>query len=253
MSTGSRPQQGPPEPDAGPGHRRTGLAGAGAWPPADPGPPGRLRSRPATEALLADWLDAFAVEAAERIGSAVDLAADLISYGGGRLLLGGAAAGEPAWDAALHLAPYRTTVTRRRSPTPPTSRWRWLHPDPPGRGTVTDQHPLHAAGTPPQRLRHRADASRQPCRPRGPRAGDGASGKAHGVLGAASGLVHEVVMITDKNRSTAGAAGSAYQLVGERAVLRFGPVTGPIPRATRPAPMPRLPTGPLPRLPRLRR
>jgi len=45
------------------------------------------------------------------------------------------------------------------------------------------------------------------------------------------------------------AARLGYQLVGERAVLRFGSATGPLPRlqsTTRP--MPRLPTGPLPRL-----
>jgi hypothetical protein len=41
-----------------------------------------------------------------------------------------------------------------------------------------------------------------------------------------------------------------YQLVSERAVLRFGPATGPVPRAASTNSMPRLPTGPLPRLPR---
>jgi hypothetical protein len=73
------------------------------------------------------------------------------------------------------------------------------------------------------------------------------------VLGASSGLVNEVVMITDKNRSDRWGGRLGYQLVGERAVLRFGPVTGPIPRAHPTGAMPRLPTGPLPRLPRLRR
>ncbi len=41
--------------------------------------PGRDRE---DQALLADWLTAFAAEAAERLGSPSDLAADLISYGG---------------------------------------------------------------------------------------------------------------------------------------------------------------------------
>ena len=83
--------------------------------------------------------------------------------------------------------------------------------------------------------------------------GGGAPGHADGMLGAASGRVNEVVMITDKNRSDRWGGRLGYQLVGERAVLRFGPVTGPMPRAHPTGAMPRLPTGPLPRLPRLRR
>lgn len=49
----------------------------------------------------------------------------------------------------------------------------------------------------------------------------------------------EVVLITDSNRPHRQAAQLGYELIGERAVLRFGPPTGSIPR---------LPTGPLPRL-----
>ena len=49
----------------------------------------------------------------------------------------------------------------------------------------------------------------------------------------------EVVLITDSNRPHRQAAQLGYELIGERAVLRFGPATGSIPR---------LPTGPLPRL-----
>jgi hypothetical protein len=49
----------------------------------------------------------------------------------------------------------------------------------------------------------------------------------------------EVVLITDSNRPHRQAAQLGYELIGERAVLRFGPATGAIPR---------LPTGPLPRL-----
>jgi hypothetical protein len=65
--------------------------------------------------------------------------------------------------------------------------------------------------------------------------------------------VNEVVMITDKNRPDRWGSRLGYQLVSERAVLRFGPVTGPMRRAQPSGAMPRLPTGPLPRLPRLRR
>ncbi len=60
------------------------AAGTGGWPSAEiPGPAGRLRVATAEDkALLADWLTAFATESAERLSSASDLAADLISYGG---------------------------------------------------------------------------------------------------------------------------------------------------------------------------
>ncbi len=54
-----------------------------AWsPPPVPGE-GRLRvASAADQPLLAGWLTAFAAEAAERIGSPADLAAELIGYGG---------------------------------------------------------------------------------------------------------------------------------------------------------------------------
>ncbi len=57
------------------------------------------------------------------------------------------------------------------------------------------------------------------------------------------------MLIADGNRPDRQVTRLGYQLVGERAVLRFGPSTGPLPKLppdTRP--MPRLPTGPLPRL-----
>ena len=69
------------------------------------------------------------------------------------------------------------------------------------------------------------------------------------VPGTAAGKAAEVVLIADGTKSDRRAARLGYQLVTERAVLRFGPATGPLPRlqsTTRP--MPRLPTGPLPRL-----
>ena len=42
-------------------------------------------------------------------------------------------------------------------------------------------------------------------------------------------------MITDKNRPDRWGGRLGYQLVSERAVLRFGPATGPMPRRSRPA------------------
>lgn len=53
------------------------------------------------------------------------------------------------------------------------------------------------------------------------------------------GQITEVVMITDGIKPDRLAMRLGYELVGERAVLRFGPPTGP---------MPRFPTGPMPRL-----
>jgi hypothetical protein len=217
-----------------------------------PGPAGRLRcARPQDRALLADWLTAFAAEATERLGSASDLAADLISDGSAVF-----------WEVPQR--PSRLRDAAHHLPIP-------LHRDPAQSGDaayqpaalVTLTRPV--AGTvrvsivytPPER-RHNGYAtaltlavSRAVLAGTGP--GNGASGKAHGVLGAASGLVNEVVMITDKNRSDRWGGRLGYQLVGERAVLRFGPVTGPIQRAHPTGALPRLPTGPLPRLPRLRR
>ena len=86
------PQGTPPQgtPAQGPPSRATlpqgmpAVPGTGGWPSAEvPGPAGRLRVATAEDqGLLADWLTAFATEAAERISSPSDLAADLISYGG---------------------------------------------------------------------------------------------------------------------------------------------------------------------------
>jgi hypothetical protein len=63
-----------------------------------------------------------------------------------------------------------------------------------------------------------------------------------------AGQVSEVVLITNRNSPDRQAARLGYQLIGERAVLRFGPPTAPIPRVQT-GPMARVRrTGPLPRL-----
>jgi hypothetical protein len=203
-----------------------GLPGAGAWPPPQlPAPPGRLRVAAAgDQPLLADWLTAFANETAERIGPPRDLAAELISYGGAAFWETPQRPGRP-WDAAQAREPGAqpaalATLTR------------------PVAGTVR----ISMLYTPPER-RHSGYASAL------------AMAVSRAVLsGAASGGggAHEIVMITDRNRPNLWASRLGYQLVSERAVLRFGPVTGPVTRLHRTGPMPRLPTGPLPRLPRLR-
>jgi predicted GNAT family acetyltransferase len=57
----------------------------------------------------------------------------------------------------------------------------------------------------------------------------------------------EVVMITDAARPLRRASRLGYQLIGERAMLSFGPSTGPILRVPT-GPILRVPTGPMPRL-----
>ena len=238
-------------PDAGPGASPPagrGLPGAGAWPPPQlPGPPGRLRVAAAgDQPLLADWLAAFANEAAERIGPAGDLAAELISYGGAVFWETPQRAGRP-WDAAHFLPGARHrdasnadashgNAAQAREPVAQPAALATLTR--PVAGTVR----ISMLYTPPER-RHSGYAtaltlavSRAVL-----------SGPASGGGGA-----HEIVMITDRNRPNQWATRLGYQLVSERAVLRFGPVTGAVPRVHRTGPMPRLPTGPLPRLPRLR-
>jgi GNAT superfamily N-acetyltransferase len=59
--------------------------------------------------------------------------------------------------------------------------------------------------------------------------------------------MREVVLITDENSPQRLASRLGYELIGERAVLRFGPPTGPQPRLAT-GPQPRLATGPQPRL-----
>jgi hypothetical protein len=206
------------------------VPGAGGWPsPGVPGPAGRLQVATAEDkALLAGWLTAFATEMAERIGSPADLAADLISYGGavfwevpqppGRFL-------EPA-----HQPVVLATLTR------------------PVAGIVR----IGILYTPPEHRRNGYATALTLAVSRALVAGPGGNG-ARDLLGAMSRHVNEVVMITDKNRPDRWGSRLGYQLVSERAVLRFGPVTGPMRRAQPSGAMPRLPTGPLPRLPRLRR
>jgi hypothetical protein len=223
---GTPPQGTPPQ---GPLSRATppqGMAavpGTGGWPSAEiPGPAGRLRVAAAEDqGLLADWLTAFAAEAAERISSPSDLAADLISYGGAVF-----------WEEPAHQPMALATLTR------------------PVAGTVR----IAAVYTLPERRRSgyatalTLAVSRAVLTGRGP---GSAPGRALGVLGAMARHVNEVVMIADKNRPDRWGGRFGYQLVSERAVLRFGPVTGPMPRTQHSGAMPRLATGPLPRLPRL--
>jgi hypothetical protein len=229
-----------------------GLPGAGAWaPPQPPVPPGRLRVATGyDQPLLADWLAAFAHETAERIGSPRDLAAELISYGGALFWEAPPRPARP-WDAAHFLPGARHRDANHRDANHrDAAQAREPAGQPAALATLT--RPVAASVrismlyTPPER-RHSGYASAVTL------AVSRAVLSGPVLPGTASdgGCVDEIVMITDRNGPNQWAARLGYQLVSERAVLRFGPVTGPVPRLRRTGPMPRLPTGPLPRLPRL--
>jgi len=194
------------------------------WPlPELPGPPGTFRIATAADhATLADWLRAAAIEAAERLPSPSGMARDLISYGGA-VFAEVSQFGEPVPQPAALVA--LVALTR----------------------PVADLVRISMIYTLPERRRNGYAAALTQAVSRALLA---ETGPATGLLG--HGCVREVVMITDKNRSEHWGGRLGYQLIGERAVLRFGPASGPIPRANSTNSLPRLPTGPLPRLPRLR-
>lgn len=222
-------------------------AAAGGWPsPELPGPPGRLRvAAGADHAMLADWLRAAAIETAERLPSPSDLAADLISYGGAVFWEAPQRPGRFR-DAAHHLAsphhrdgepvqPQPVALATLTRPVAGTVRIAMLY-------TLPERRHRGYAAAVTQAVSHALLLAAVP------------DISVPGLLGTGSahGCVREVVMITDKSRPDRWGARVGFQLVCERAVLRFGPATGPVPRA-KSGPMPRLPTGPLPRLPRFRR
>jgi hypothetical protein len=215
-----------------------GAASPGTPPlgtPQMPGPPGRLRYATTQDlVLLADWLTAFAIEATERI-------------------YGGAVFWEvPQRPSRLRDAAHHLPIPHHRDQ---------AQPGEPGYqqvALVTLTRPV--AGTvrismvyTPQERRHNGYATALTLAVSRVVLTPGAPGEPHDELDEANRRVNEVVMITDKNRSDRWGSRLGYQLIGERAVLRFGPVTGPQPRPHATGGMPRLPTGPLPRLPRLRR
>jgi hypothetical protein len=237
-----------------------------AWsPPAVPGE-GRLRvAVAADQPLLAGWLSAFAAEAAERIASPAELAAELISYGGAVW-----------WEApqrtarfrdAAHLRPHTHLPMphRRHEPAAPAAEPAH-HPvalaalGRPVAGTVR----IRMVYTPAERRRSgyaaavtlaiaQALLAGDPGSPPASHPGQGLPGAAAGLLGgaAARGRVDEVVLITDGNRPGRWGSRLGYELVGQRTVLRFGPATGSQRRLQATSPMPRLP-GPPRLLPRPR-
>lgn len=190
------------------------AGGPGAWqPPRSPGPNGVLRVATAADrALLIDWLVASAGETGDRIGSAQELADDLIGYGGAVFW----ETAQPA-TSGIGEAVAMATLTR------------------PVAGTVR----INMVYTPPELRHHGYAAAVTLGASRAVLAGDAPA--AAPCAGSAA------VLITDRNKLERLAARLGYQLVDERAVLRFGPPTGPLPNLRATGPMPRLPTGPLPR------
>ena len=239
-----------------PGQGRVGRHAAGARPAepawAAPAVPGEGRLRVATAAdqsLLASWLTAFASEAAERIGSPAELAAELIGYGGA--VFWEVPERPPRFRDAAHLRP--VPRHRREQAVPATGPAH--HPvalaalGRPVGGTVR----IRIVYTPAERRRSGYAAAVTlavaqvllavaPAAPAAPRLLGGA---------AARGRVDEVVLISDGNRPGRWGSRLGYQLVGQRTVLRFGPATGSQRRLQATSPMPRLP-GPPRLLPRPR-
>jgi hypothetical protein len=213
-------------------------AGPGAWPPPQsPGSAGRLRPVTADDrGLLIDLLVAYGIEAGERIASPPEMADDLISYGGAVL-----------WEvpqrtsrikeAAHYLVSPQHRDAAAQQPEPALQPVAMAAVARPVAGTVR----INIVYTMPERRRsgHAAAVTLEVSR----------AVLAGTVPTSASEQATEVVLIANGTRSDRRAARLGYQLVGERAVLRFGPATGSLQKlqsTTRP--MPRLPTGPLPRL-----
>lgn len=246
----TRVQAGPPGGGPPGGEPLPGMPAApGAWPPGPPSQSGRLRVATADDlAMLTDWLRAFAAEATQRLPSPSDLAADLISYGGAVF-----------WEdqpkpGLFREAAHYLAISHHRDTESAQQPVALATLDRPVAGTVR----ISMLYTLPERRRSGYAAAVTQAVSRALLEGGGPGGpgsQVPGLLGTGSarGRVREVVMITDKSRRDRWGGRAGYQLVGERAVLRFGPATGAMPRASPTGPMPRLPTGPLPRLPRLRR
>jgi hypothetical protein len=207
---------------------RLAVSGQAPWPPPNPGGPiGRLRL--ATEddrGLLADWVRAFGMETGQRIAVPDDVAGELISYGGAffwevahkpkRLL-----------DAAHYLAiPHHREIAAFGEPVHQPVAFVALSRRVAGTVRLTMVYSL------PERRHHGYAAAMM-------------LAVSHAAL---AGDAREVVLVTERNGPDRRVTRLGYQLVAERAVLRFGPPTAPLTRLRATGPMPRMPTGPLPRL-----
>jgi hypothetical protein len=224
-------------------------------PPGSPGPAGQLRVATAADrALLTDWLTAFAQEAGQRIGSPQELADDLIGYGGAVFWEVPHRASRLTQAAQFLAGPHHSAAAPNQDPGyQPVAMAALTRP-------VAGMVRVNMVYTPPERRRNgyataatfaasRAALDRTALqRPALPgRAPDGPP--LDGPSTDPPCPVTEVVLVTDGSRTDRRVTRLGYQLVDERAMFRFGPPTGPLPRLpANSRPMPRLPTGPLPRL-----
>ena len=223
----------------GTGTRPPGDAGLAAWPPsAAPPSAGRLRLVTAADrGLLIDLLVAYGIEAGERITAPPELADDLISYGGAVLWEAPPRTSRIKEAAHYLVSPQHREAVQQQQAEPPLQPVALATVARPVAGTAR----INVVYTMPDRRRNGHAAAVTLEVSRAVLAGTVPAGAAEQAT--------EVVLIASGTRSDRRAARLGYQLVGERAVLRFGPATGSLPRlqsTTRP--MPRLPTGPLPRL-----
>jgi hypothetical protein len=216
--------------------------GSGGWsPPQSPGSAGRLRLITAADrGLLIDLLVAYGIESGERISSPPEVADDLISYGG----------------AVLWEIPQRTSRIKEAAHylVSPRDRDRDAGAAQQQAEAALQPVAMAAVARPVAGTARISIVYTLPDRRRSGHAAAVTLEVSRAVLAGtvpacASEAASEVVLIATGTRSDRRAARLGYQLVGERAELRFGPVTGALPRLqTTTRPMPRLPTGPLPRL-----
>ena len=195
--------------------------------------------------MLTDWLGVAAIEAAERLPSPSDVASDLLSYGGAFFWEVAPKPGRLR-DVAHYLAiPHHRDMAQFGEPVPqPVTLVTLTRP-------VAGIVRISMIYTLPERRRSGYAAAATQVVSRALLQDSGQDSALPGMLG--HGCAREVVMIADKNRSDHWGGRFGFELISERAVLRFGPATGAIPRANSANSAPRLPTGPLPRLPRIGR
>jgi hypothetical protein len=204
----------------------------------EPGSAGRLRVVTAADrGLLIDLLVAYGIEAGERISAPPELADDLISYGGAVLWEAPVRTSRIKEAAHYLVSPQHREAVQQQQADPALQPVALATVARPVAGTAR----INVIYTMPDRRRngHAAAVTLEVSR----------AVLAGTVPAGAADKATEVVLVANGSRSDRRAARLGYQLVGERTVLRFGPATGSLPRlqsTTRP--MPRLPTGPLPRL-----
>ena len=226
----------------GPGLVGSGPAGdgSGGWPPPQsPGSAGRLRMVTAADrGLLIDLLVAYGIEAGERIAAPPEVADDLISYGGAVLWEVPQRTSRIKEAAHYLVSPQyrdREAAQQQAEPAPqPVALAAVARP-------VAGMVRISVVYTLPDRRRsgHAAAVTLEVSR----------AVLAGTVPACASEAASEAVLIATGTKADRRAARLGYQLAGERAEVRFGPATGSLPRLqTTTRPMPRLPTGPLPRL-----